>query len=125
MKVTTYKGIQADFYIQAKGNNAGKPLRKPIPNSFAVHESDSQAFEAVYALWIAKVFEPYITGSVVPFIRLSDVKRILNNHLDECIAKKSEALAKIKAVDKAIANMEKRLELAKEMRKSYARSIFK
>ena len=125
MKITTYNGTKAEFYIQAKGEHAGRPLKKPTPNCFAVHEPSEQAFEAVYAMWVAKVFYPYIKGSVIPFITITDVRRILEQHLEECINKKSWALAKIKEVDQAIENMEKRLILAKELRHSYARSIFK
>lgn len=125
MNVTTYKGQEADFYIQAKGDHAGRPLRSPIPNCFAVTGAGPMAFEAVYSLWVAKVFYPYIGGSVIPFIRISDLKRILNAHVNECVSRKAAELNKITAIDQAIADLEKKLSLAKELKQAYARSIFK
>ena len=118
-------GQKADFYIQCKGDHAGRPLRKPIPNCFAFNHDSPLAFEAVYALYIAGVFSPYINGSVIPFITIHNTKKILRDYLDRGIELKSLDLAKIKQADIAIANLEENLQLLKELKISYARKMFK
>lgn len=64
------------FYIQSKGNNSGKPLKAPAANCFICICNDYDHFETFYwlcyGLWKAGHFSPYLKGSVIPFIRLSD-----------------------------------------------------
>lgn len=100
-KICTYNGQKsASFYIQSKGNYAGRPLRKPIPNCFAVYSENPFAFEIVYCLFKAKTFEYYIIGSVIPFIRIGEVKKILNQYLDKEYCTKH--LQTVQAIDKLL-----------------------
>ena len=76
-KIEKYRGQNADFYIQSHGNNAGRPLKKPIRNCFAVFTDKKNAFEIVNCLFISKAFEYYITGSVIPFVRIIEIRKFL------------------------------------------------
>lgn len=91
----TYRPTQAVpqycFYIQSKGLNSGQPLLQPIPNSFIAICSDADHLQywiaLTRALFLSRKFEPYIIGSVVPFIRINDVKQVLNAHNSTSIHK--------------------------------------
>ncbi len=67
-----------EFYILSKGLNSGKPLLTPCPNSFVcICKSQEQKdfyFWLLFGLWKAKYFHQFLTSSVIPFIRLSDLK---------------------------------------------------
>jgi len=67
-----------EFYILSKGLNSGKPLTAPCPNSFVcICENEEQKdfyFWLLFGLWKAKHFHQFLTGSVIPFIRISDLK---------------------------------------------------
>ena len=74
-----------DFWIQLKGENAGKPLRTPIANSIGV-KTDPEflfpdfLFYTVLYLFTSGQFRPMLKGSVVPYIRNSDITVALVNH---------------------------------------------
>lgn len=74
-----------DFWIQLKGENAGKPLRTAIPNSIGV-KTDPELlipdflFYTVQYLFSSGQFRPFIKGSVVPYIRNRDITVALVNH---------------------------------------------
>lgn len=69
---------QPHFFILNKGNNSGKPMEKPCPNCFVclckTDEEKQQLYWLFYGLWQGRFFNPFITGSVIPYIRLTDLK---------------------------------------------------
>jgi len=74
-----------DFWIQLKGENAGKPLRTSIPNSVGVKTDPNLLvsdflFYTVQYLFSSGKFRPYLKGSVVPYIRQRDITVALVNH---------------------------------------------
>lgn len=73
------------FFILSKGNNSGKPLDKPCPNCFVClckdEEEKQRLYWLFYGLWQGMYFNPFITGSVIPFIRLDDLKQIIKTAL--------------------------------------------
>ena len=84
MQIKKYTGKMAQpqeaetvFFIQSHGNNAGRPLKEPIPNCWEVRTVRQQDWEILSIVFISKVLDPFITGSVIPFIRLSDYKKII------------------------------------------------
>jgi restriction endonuclease S subunit len=84
MKICTYRaGVQADFYIQSKGNHAGRPLKTPIPNCFAVSTKKPFAYQIFYCLFKMKIYYPYIGGTTVPFLSLYDFKKIAHPALEK------------------------------------------
>jgi len=77
------KGVNyADFYIQSKGSNAGKPLKEPAPNCFAIFTDHSKLlpeyfYYMVLAAWQQGVFKPYLKGSVIPFLTIDSFKKVI------------------------------------------------
>ena len=75
----TYEGFY--FFILSKGLNAGKPLEKPCPNCFVFFAKDETEKNFLYwlcfGLWQANHFHPFLTGSVIPFIRLGDLCEVI------------------------------------------------
>ena len=83
----------SDFFIQLKGEHAGKPLKNKIPNSIGIRVDrrflDAQyLFYLVTYLYMAGKFKQYIKGSVIPFITQKDIAKAIFNfqtckeHLD-------------------------------------------
>lgn len=74
-----------DFWIQLKGENAGRPLRTCIPNSIGVKTDPNYLvsdflFYTVQYLFSSGHFRPFIKGSVVPYIRQQDITVALVDH---------------------------------------------
>ncbi len=73
------------FFILSKGNNSGKPLKTPCPNCFAIQfnnaDDKEQMYWLLYCLWKSNAFYPYLRGSVIPFVTISDTKKIINHGL--------------------------------------------
>lgn len=69
------------FFILSRGKNAGRPQYEGIPNAFVVVTTESEELERlywiVYALWKAKHFELIQLGSVIPFIKVGEVRNLV------------------------------------------------
>ena len=76
---TIYK--KPHYYILNKGLNSGKPNNEPYTNSFVVVCNSEQELEDLfwisYSLWKCKFWHQYLIGSVIPFLRIGDVKKEL------------------------------------------------
>ncbi len=70
------------FFILAKGNNAGKPSLTPWANSFTAITSTQEMRDFYYwltfGLYKAKSFKIYHRGSVIPFINIGEVKKVID-----------------------------------------------
>ncbi|MGQ0826958.1 MAG: DUF6943 family protein [Bacteroidota bacterium] len=81
----TYK--EEHFFILSKGNNSGKPMDKPCPNCFVCLCKDEiekrQLYWLFYGLWQGKYFNPFLTGSVIPFIRIDDLQKVAETALSK------------------------------------------
>ena len=68
--------------ILNKGLNSGKPQKEPFTNSFVIifqQEEDCENFYFIaFSLWQTKFWHHYLTGSVIPFLRLPDFKKEFN-----------------------------------------------
>ncbi len=112
------------FFILSKGNNAGKPLDKPCPNCFVVISNCPQEKEALYwlcfGLWQCRYFEPYLTGSVIPFLRLPELKSIIRetrSKIGSCMEEYQKAintLNKLQEYRQSILNQMKLIDQAKK-----------
>jgi hypothetical protein len=71
------------FYILSKGLNTGRPSFTPNVNCFVFTCADpadlQKYYWLIYALWLGKKFHPYLCGSVVLFIHLQDLKKIVRD----------------------------------------------
>jgi hypothetical protein len=83
-KDVVYSGNQ--IYILNKGLNSGKPQKDPFANSFVIifqNEEDAETvYWLAYSLWKAKFWHQSLCGSVIPFLRISDLKKELNHKVN-------------------------------------------
>ena len=78
----TVAGQGFTFYLLSKGANAGQPNHLPWVNSFAIHCSSRNEYDYYfwlsYSLWQSGRFRPLLRGTAVPFISVSDVRKLIN-----------------------------------------------
>lgn len=95
------------FFILNKGLNSGKPFTAPVRNSFVVStdtaEDKAALFYLSFMLLESKCYRMYLKGSVIPFIRIQDVKTLLEQNCryfaEEDFNKKVEVLKKVEALE--------------------------
>jgi hypothetical protein len=108
-KGTTYKNPH--FFILNKGMNSGKPSKEPFTNSFVIlfpHEEDYDTiYLTAYALWKTKFWHQFIYGSVIPFIRLQDVRKEFASKVNQEIKDHQEHLKNVETL-KMLEQSEKR-----------------
>lgn len=67
------------LFILNKGLNSGKPSNEPFTNSFVIIFENKSDFDNInitaYALWKTKFWHQHLVGSVIPFLRLNDVRK--------------------------------------------------
>jgi hypothetical protein len=114
-----------DFYIQCKGLHSGRPLINAIPNCFTIKSKDALLKEKVYALFVARVFEPIICGSVIPFIKTYETKHLINEHASKIKPMHENKLLQIRSIDNLIMNTEQQIKLYKQMQKALVYSMIK
>ncbi len=128
MRLTTYNPTkpagQFDVFILSKGNNAGKPMWQPCPNCFVLaaktEEEQQQNYWLLYGLWQGQFFNPFITGSVIPFIRIDDVKQVLELAQEKVLANLSLfdlSLSMLQALEQHAANIHQQIKLIKQAKK--------
>jgi len=131
-QITSSKKTQKNcFYMLNKGMNSGKPLNSPCPNCFAVIASNEADLQTLYwlsfALWKGKKFELLLGGSVIPFIRIKDVRNLISENLQHAISN-PEGLQKtvkfLQAVELREQQLNENIKLIKELKHSYAHSFF-
>jgi len=79
------------FFILNKGKNSGKPLDTPCPNCYIVVVNNSEMrdfyYHLVLGMFQARTFEPYLIGSVIEFIRIGEVKRLISSNENTVLGK--------------------------------------
>lgn len=135
MTIKTYNGEtqkptenESIFYIQNKGNNSGRPLKKPIPNCWEVRTKRSVDFEILYIVFESRILENFIIGSVIPYIRLYDYKKIITPILQNAIQENriiNEHYLQIRKIEKQIEHQEKIKNLMKQMKKTVSNEVYK
>ncbi|WP_397446020.1 DUF6943 family protein [Polaribacter sp. R77954] len=98
------------FFILNKGLNSGKPLENPCPNCFVITTTTRAERESLYylclSLKVGKFFAYYLKGSVIPFICISDAKKVINTALQNYETQqwkmKVEKLKKITAFEESL-----------------------
>ncbi len=120
------------FFIQSRGLHSGRPLKKPIPNCFAITLSNQKEYELYFALveglFQNKAFHHHIIGSVIPMIRIDDLKQVVRTGF-EVIEKSQEKFQKmvkiVSTIDKSIEVLEQRIALMKELKSAHLQEQFK
>lgn len=115
------------FFILNKGLNSGKPLEKPCPNCFVISTNSEANRESLYylclSLKVGQFFAYYLKGSVIPFIGISDAKKVINTALQNYEAQqwqmKVEKLKKITAFEE---NLQQQLSIISKLKIALLRS---
>jgi len=80
---TSYSSPQ--FFLLSKGLNSGRPMSKPCPNCYVIttetEEQRNTLFYLCLSLQLGKFFNKNLVGSVIPFIRIDDVREVLDTAL--------------------------------------------
>lgn len=121
----TYKAPH--FFILNKGLNSGKPLDKPCPNCFVITVKTKAKRESLYylclSLKVGQFFAYYLKGSVIPFIGISDTKKVINTALQNYETQqwqmKVEKLKKITAFEE---NLKQQLSTISKLKLALLRS---
>ena len=85
-RITCYSAGQQlpgiHFFILSKGLNAGKPLDAACPNCFVFscksEEERDKYFWICYGLWQSNHFRVHLVGSVIPFLRKSELVMLVD-----------------------------------------------
>ncbi|WP_297867939.1 hypothetical protein [uncultured Flavobacterium sp.] len=90
------------FFVLSKGLNSGKPNNEAFTNSFVlVFQTETQKEEIFWismSLWKSKFWNPYLKGSVIPFITLYDFKKEFNPRATRMMREHEQHLKNIKAL---------------------------
>jgi len=120
------------FFILNKGNHSGKPMNNPCPNCFVCICSSEEEKEMLYWLVMGlcqgRVFEQYLCGSVIPFVRINDVKKALNwlslNHTAKLVQYKKKVVA-IQKVQQAKNSILQQLQSLQSLQKVLVSDLMK
>lgn len=137
MRIRTYNPNGAEeavnvFYVLSKGLNAGRPMYTPCPNCFVIESScrieSEKLFSYIYLIWKTDKFRYFLCGSVIPFLRISDFKKVLNDIITNKEVEHSTAIELIKNVNLIQVqkeNLKKQLSLLNQIELSYIKKYFK
>ncbi|MBI9040201.1 hypothetical protein [Lutibacter sp.] len=115
------------FFILSKGLNSGRPMNQPCPNCFVITTAAEPTRESLYYLCLSlktgQYFSYYLKGSVIPFICISDAKKVINEALQNNQKQqwkiKVEKLKKINAFEE---NLKLQLSVIKQLKIALLRS---
>ncbi len=123
---------QERFFILSKGNNAGKPLPEYCANCFVFLADDVEEKEfylfLFYGLWQGGLFKPFITGSVIPFIRIDDLIKVVEEASKKVSLRPkdyADSVQLMKELEKHNTILLKQIELIKQARKALMYKVLK
>ncbi|RXP46193.1 hypothetical protein EC396_14380 [Lutibacter sp. HS1-25] len=107
--------------------NIAESMNQPCPNCFVITAASEPARESLYYLCLSlktgRYFEYYLKGSVIPFICISDAKKVihkaLQNNQEQQWQIKVEKLKKINAFEE---NLKQQLSTIKQLKIALLRS---
>lgn len=112
------------FYILNKGMNSGKPLEMPCANCFSLScssEADKEFYYwLLFGLWRTKAFHPFLKGTVIPFITLTDLKKCIqtgSEHANQDLEKYQKNIKALKFLDLKEKQFHQNLQLIEETRR--------
>ncbi len=115
------------FFMLNKGLNSGKPMDQPCPNCFVITTSSEESRESLYylclSLKIGKYFGYYLKGSVIPFICISDAKKVINTALQNNQEQQwSIKVGKLKKINAFEENLQQQLKTISQLKIALLRS---
>ncbi|AEL28023.1 DUF6943 family protein [Cyclobacterium marinum] len=122
---TTYN--KPHFFILNKGLNSGKPLCTPCPNCFVClleNEADREfLYWLCFGLWRSKSFHFYLKGSVIPFITIDEIRKVIRESEVKASTKEKAFEKSIQALKLLDVN-EQKIKLTLKMIDTARQSIF-
>lgn len=123
---------QNHFFILSKGNNAGKPMDLPCPNCFVLTARNLQEREyfywLCYGLWVGGFFRPFLTGSVISFLRIAELNQVICEAQSKVELRKEALINAIEILNKLKAqheNLLKQVQLIKQAKKVVMYKVLK
>jgi hypothetical protein len=120
------------FFILAKGNNAGKPMHNPCPNCFVLFTNSLQEKEyyywLCYGLWAGGMFRPFLTGSVIAFLRIAEVQQVIKSGMSKVDLRRQGLLDSIEILSQLSAreqNLIKQVQRISQVKNVLMRNLFK
>jgi len=124
--------LKEHFFILNKGLNSGKPLEKPCPNCYVCfcnsEEEKNQLYWLMFGLWQGKTFHPQLVGSVIPFIRIGEVKNSLSDAISKMQIqpeKFSKNLSAVRQINEHAQNIAKQLETLAQLKRALIHELLK
>jgi len=117
------KNWQTVAYL--KGLHSGRPLRKPIQNCVAVYTDNELLFDLVYLLYKGRKFESDIIGSVVPFIRIDDLRKVISAGLQKYSSDKEKYLTQNAAIDQLISMYQEKIKTLQSLQMAFCHEFLK
>ncbi|HXD93812.1 MAG TPA: hypothetical protein VNX01_11400 [Bacteroidia bacterium] len=115
-----------------KGKNSGKPLQQECVNCFVFladnQEEQQHFFNLCYALWQGRKFHVLLTGSVIEFIHIDDLRKLLQEASARIKQKQQEyqtILKQINDLNNHQENLQKQIKLITELKKAVIHKLFK
>jgi hypothetical protein len=131
-KMTDEFTNQNHFFILSKGNNAGKPLHNPCPNCFVVITTNLEEREyfywLIYGLWVGGFFRQVLTGSVIPFLRITELHQVINTSKSKIGLRREAFLNALEILNKLSThhdNLIKQIHLIKQAKKALMYKILR
>jgi hypothetical protein len=126
--IKTYRNgneiIKPHFFILNKGMNSGKPLDIPCTNCFTFScssETDKDFYYwLLFGLWRTKLFHPFLRGTVIPFITLSDLCKCIQTgteHANQDLKRFNKHIEALKFLDLKEKQFHQNLQLIDDTRK--------
>lgn len=120
------------FFILSKGNNAGKPMHNPCANCFVFLASNPTEKEyyywLCYGLWVGGLFRQHLTGSVIEFLRISELKQVINYNASKIDLRRQGLMQSIEILNnlsKQQQGLIKQVQLIKQLKKAVMLKLFK
>lgn len=115
-----------DLFALSKGLNVGKPLEEPCPNCFVIRCTNwkqKETYKAIlYAAWKTNAFDNYLCGSVIPFIRINDFKKVVNEKAHKAFSnykRFNNDFQRYLELEKYETSIAKQLQLIRELKQVY------
>jgi hypothetical protein len=118
------------FYVLSKGNNAGKPLDAPCPNCFLITATSAverdKLYWICYLLWKGGCLRHLLVGSVIPFIRIAEIRHAIEQAIESATDRPSAfdtAIKMLQDADRLERNLRAQLSSITVLKATIVRSV--